>query len=133
MEILNKFNLAPPPSSPSKGGINKVFPPLGGGRRGRKVLFGASDAFPALEWLELSRPPSGGGLRGRKYCIKRKNRDYPQTTKLKTPLLSPPIVPLEFYAKIVQYHVNHKRFDRWLEIPHINRAGLASNPVSLSQ
>ena len=53
------------------------FPPLGGGLRGRKVLYGASDAFPALEWLELSRSPSGGGLRGRKYCIKRKNRDYP--------------------------------------------------------
>ena len=69
MEILNKFNLAPPPSSPSKGGINKVFPPQEGdlrgrmfcwnqGRvfppqegdlRGRKVLFGASDAFPPLE------------------------------------------------------------------------------------
>ena len=69
MEILNKFNLAPPPSSPSKGGINKVFPPqeggfkgeeffvwdepwvppLGGGLRGMKVLYGASDAFPPLE------------------------------------------------------------------------------------
>ena len=76
MEILNKFNLAPPPSSPSKGGINKVFPPqegdlrgrmfcwnqgrafppLGGGQRGRKVLYGASDAFPPLEG------DKGGGI-----------------------------------------------------------------------
>ena len=56
MEILNKFNLAPPPSSPSKGGINKVFPPQEGDLRGRNFLFGMSLGFP----------PLGGGLRGMK-------------------------------------------------------------------
>ena len=85
MGILIKFNLAPPPSSPSKGGINKVFPPQEGDLRGRKVLFGMSVGFPLLEgakgeesfvWGErFGFPPLGGGLRGRKYCIKRKNRD----------------------------------------------------------
>ena len=77
MEILNKFNLAPPPSSPSKGGINKVFPPQEGDLRGRKVLFGASDAFPALEWLELSRSPSGGGLRGRNFLFRTSVLGFP--------------------------------------------------------
>ena len=75
MEILNKFNLAPPPSSPSKGGINKVFPPQEGDLRGRKVLFGMSVGFPLWRgtkgeeffvWASDAFPPLGGGQRGRK-------------------------------------------------------------------
>jgi len=64
VEILIKFNLAPPPSSPSKGGINKVFPPQEGDLRERKVLVGASVRFPPLEGLELRCFPLWRGTKG---------------------------------------------------------------------
>jgi len=61
VEILNKFNLAPPPSSPSKGGINKVFPPQEGDLRGRKVLLESRQGIS----------PSGGDYGGGTFCFGR--------------------------------------------------------------
>jgi hypothetical protein len=65
---MNKFNFAPPPLSPSKGGINKVFPPQ---ERG-KFCFGRALGFPPLEELKMSCfPLLEGDKGGGKFCFGR--------------------------------------------------------------
>ncbi len=58
--------------SPSGGTRAQLFPPLGGGQRGRKVFFGVSVGFPPLEELKLSCfPLLEGDEGGGKFCFGR--------------------------------------------------------------
>jgi hypothetical protein len=81
--ILIKFNFAPPPSSPSKGGVNKVFSPQEGDLMGSKVLFGASVRFPPLEELKMRCFPLWRGTKGEESFVSGEHFGFPPLEGLK--------------------------------------------------